>query len=186
MYNVGMTHLPGRFVEPEVVVTHFHLKEGDQVADYGAGSGFFMQALSSRVGSDGRVYALEIQKQLVEKLGELARLQGLQNVETLWCDLEEIGGIPIPDGSLDVGVLANTLFMFEDKETAIKEIARTLRPGGTLYIVDWTESFAGMGPKHDMVVTEQAAKDLCESNGFTFERIFPAGDHHYGIAVRKL
>ena len=45
--------LPGRFVVPEVVSTHFHIKEGDIVADFGAGSGFFLKILSKAVGSEG-------------------------------------------------------------------------------------------------------------------------------------
>ena len=176
----------GQFVKPDVVITHFHIKDGDKVADFGAGSGFFMKALSARVGADGRVFALEIQKQLVEALGEQVRTLGLGNVDTLWCDLEEENGIPIPDNSLDAGVMVNTLFMFEDKETAIKECQRILRSGAPFYLIDWTESFRGMGPTVDMVVDKQAATDLLESNGFTLERDYPSGDHHYGLAFRKI
>ena len=84
--------LPGRFVIPAVVATHFHLREGDQVADLGAGSGFFLKVLSEAVGPSGKVYACEIQKSLVEKLAETARVQGLFNIVPLWCDLEESRG----------------------------------------------------------------------------------------------
>ena len=132
--------LPGRFVVPEVVSTHFHIKEGDVVADFGAGSGFFLKILSKSVGSEGRVYACEIQKYLVEKIGEFIRLNNLANVHPLWCDLEEINGIKLNDNSLDAGLLVNTLFQFEQKELAIKEIRRTLRPGGVLHVIDWSES----------------------------------------------
>ena len=176
--------IAGRFVMPEVVVTHFHLKDGDTVADFGAGSGFFLSVLSKGVGS-GRVYAVEIQKQLVDKLGEQARLQGLSNIDPIWCDLEEAGGIKIPDSTLDVGVLVNTLFQLEDKEAAIKEIGRTIRPGGMLYVIDWTESFGGLGPQVGDVITPAAAKTLFEAQGFAFEREYDAGDHHYGHSYRK-
>ena len=59
------------FVTPEIVVSHFHIREGDVVADFGAGSGYYTPELSRRVGN-GRVYACEIQKALVEKVGALA------------------------------------------------------------------------------------------------------------------
>lgn len=176
----------GRFVMPDVVATHFHLREGDLVADFGSGSGFFLRTLSAAVGDTGRVYACEIQKVLVEKLGELIRLQGLGNVHPLWCDLEESNGIKISTGELDAAILVNTLFMIEDKEVAIKEMARTIRSGGKFFIIDWTESFAGMGPQSNFVVTAAATTALLESNGFVFEREYPAGDHHYGLAFRKL
>ncbi len=176
----------GQFVVPGVVATHFHLKPGDLVADFGAGSGFFLKVLSQAVGEDGRVYACEIQKQLVEKLGEQARMLGLHNIHPLWCDLEEANGIKIGAGELDAAILVNTLFQIQDKETAIKEMGRTLRTGGKFFVIDWTESFGGLGPQPKDVVTTADATPLFEANGFVLDRDFPAGDHHYGLAFRKV
>ena len=178
--------LPGRFVVPEIVSTHFHIKEGDVVADFGSGSGFFLKLLSTAVGSEGRIYACDIQKQLVEKIGEFIRLNNLSNVKPLWCDLEEVNGIKLNDGVLDAGLLVNTLFQFEQKEVAIKEIKRVLRAGGVLHVIDWSESFAGLGPRPQDVITKEEAVSLFESLGFILEREYPAGDHHYGFTVRKL
>jgi len=176
----------GRFVIPEVVATHFHLKEGDVVADFGAGSGYFLRVLSLAVGPSGKVFACEIQKNLVEKLGDLIRLQGLGNVTPLWCDLEELQGIKLREGVLDAALLVNTLFQLEDKPTAVREMRRTLRRGGVLHLIDWTESFGGLGPQPQHVVTATMATDLMEEHGFILEREYPAGDHHYGIAFRAV
>lgn len=180
------TPIGGRFVIPDLVTTHFHLKEGDIVADYGAGSGFFLKSLSKAVGESGRVFACEIQKQLVEKLGEQARLQNLSNIHPLWCDLEEPNGIKIGTGELDAAILVNTLFMMEDKDAAVEEMGRTIRQGGKFFVIDWTESFAGMGPQPGYVITADAATALFESHGFVFERDYSTGDHHYGLAFRKV
>ncbi len=180
------TPMGGRFVIPDNAVSHFHLLEGDKVADFGAGSGFFLSVLSKAVASSGLVYACEIQKQLVDRLGNLAREQGLGNVHPLWCDIEEAGGIKIETDELDVAVLANALFMMEDKQTAIKEMGRTLRTGGKFFVIDWTESFGGLGPTPDHVIVAADATALFESNGFVLEREFPTGDHHYGLAFRKV
>lgn len=180
------TPIGGRFVVPEKVASHFLLKEGDLVADFGAGSGFYLKILSKAVGDTGRVYACEIQKGLVEKLGDLARLQGLSNVHPIWCDLEELNGIKIADNELDAAILVNTLFLIEEKEKAVKEMGRTLRSGGKFFVIDWTESFAGMGPQSQSVITAREATMLCESSGFVLEREFPAGDHHYGLGFRKV
>ena len=180
------TPVGGRFVIPDKAVSHFHLLEGDKVADYGAGGGFFLPALSKAVGAGGVVHACEIQKALVDRLGDLAREQGLHNVHPMWCDLEEPNGIKINDGALDVAVLVNALFMMEDKETAVKEMARTLRSGGKFFVIDWTESFAGLGPTPGHVITSADAIPLFEANGFVLEREFPSGDHHYGLAFRKI
>ena len=180
------TPITGRFVVPEIVSSHFHLREGDTVADFGAGGGLFLKVLSTAVGESGRVYACEIQKTLVEKLGDQARLMGLQNVHPLWCDLEEINGIKIATGELDSGMLINTFFQIEDRETAVKEMARTVRSGGKFFVIDWTESFAGMGPQPGQVISAADTKNLFEANGFTVEGEFEAGEHHYGLAFRKV
>lgn len=176
----------GRFVQPDIVSSHFHLREGDRVADFGAGSGFFAKALSLAVGSEGRVYACEIQKQLVEALGVFAQTNRLTNIEPVWCDLEKSGGSKLANGVLDAAILVNTLFQIEDKDTALSEIARTLRSGGKLFVIDWTESFAGMGPQPEHVIGAKLARSKIEAAGFSFERDFPTGDHHYGLAFRKI
>lgn len=174
-----------RFVIPEHAVSHFHLREGDAVGDFGAGAGYFTKALSQAVGGTGVVYAFEIQKQLTEKLADLARTEHLSNVEIVWGDIEAQSGCKIPDGRLDAGVLVNALFQMEDKEAALREIARLIRPGGKLFVLDWSESFSGMGPQPGDVLTPDAARTLAEGAGFTFERDFPAGEHHYGLAFRR-
>lgn len=175
----------GQFVKPENAVTHFHLHEGDRVADFGAGSGFFLKPLSEAVGNDGRVYACDIQKVLVDKLGSYIREARLANVEPLWCDFEAAGGTKLSDGILDAALLSNTLYQITDKPVALQEIARTMSRGGKLFIIDWQESFAGLGPQPADVVPEEEARKLAEGAGFTFERSFDGGGHHYGLAFRR-
>lgn len=175
----------GRFVMPEVVVSHFHLRPGDTVGDFGAGAGNFARVLSRAVGNEGRVYACEIQKNLVESLADMVRQERLGNVEPIWSDIESIGGTKIEDNVLDAAVVVNTLFQMEDKDTGIEEIKRTMRQGGKLFVIDWSESFGGLGPQTNDVLSEDDAKALIEAHGFVYERPFDAGDHHYGLAFRK-
>lgn len=176
----------GQFVVPDIVTSHFHLKPGDIVADFGAGAGFFLKPLSKAVGETGRVFACDIQKGLVEKIGESTRAQGLHNVYPLWCDLEEVNGIKISTSELDAAILVNTLFMIEQKEVAIVEMGRTVRSGGKFFVIDWSDSFGGMGPQLAHVIAAADAIALFEAQGFVFEREFPTGDHHYGLAFRKI
>lgn len=175
-----------RFVDPTIVASHFHIREGDVVADFGAGSGYFVEILARLVGSSGRVYACEIQKELVEKIGMLARSKGLHMVDPLWCDIEVKGGAKIPDGAVDIAIMVNTFFQLEEKYTALSEVSRILRSGAKFFMIDWSESFGGIGPAPDQVITAKDAQALAETSGFVFERSFDAGDHHYGLAFRKI
>ncbi len=171
---------------PETVATHFHLRKGDEVADFGAGTGYYIPQLSRLVGADGRVFACEIQKNLVDTLGSLVRERRLANVQVIWCDLEAQGGSKLRDSAVDAGILVNTLFQIENKDAAFDEIARTIRSGGKLFVIDWTSSFAGLGPHPNQVIGADEVKALAESHHFVFERSFDAGHHHYGLAFRKL
>ncbi len=180
------TNSTGKFAEPIAIVTHLHLREGDIVADLGAGSGHFMKPLADAVGKSGTVHLVEIQKALVDTLDIRARELRLTNIRTIWGDLETVGGTKIKDNYLDAGLLSNTLFQLTDKESALTEACRVLRPGAKFFVVDWSDSFGGLGPRPSDVIIESNARTLVEKHGFVFERAFPAGDHHYGLAFRKV
>lgn len=175
----------GKFIDPSIVVSHFHLRADDVVADFGAGSGHYMKPLALAVGDRGKVYLCEIQKNLVDALGVRAHELRLRNVHPVWCDLEAPRGTALSDNLLDAGLLSNVLFQCADKAKALHEIARVLRKGAKLFVIDWTDSFGGLGPQPGHVITESAATTLLTQAGFTCERTFPAGEHHYGIACRK-
>jgi len=175
-----------KFVIPETVTSQFHLREGDKVADFGAGRGFFLRPLAETVGQEGEVYLCEIQKELVEFVAEQARVGGFGNIKPIWCDLEEVGGVHIADSTLDAGILVNTLYMIEDKAAAMQEMLRTIRPGGNFFVIDWTDTVPGLGPTPDRVISQAECTSLFETHGCTLERDFQAGDHHYGLAFKKV
>ena len=173
-----------KFVVPQDVTSQFHLREGDKVADFGAGRGFFLVPLAEAVGSTGQVHLCEIQKDLVHVVGEAIRKHGYQQAQVAWCDLEEAGGIPIGDAALDAAIVVNTLFQIEDKQAALTEMVRTLRRGAKFFVIDWTDGGAGLGPSPARLVLPPDCIDLVEAAGCVFEREFPAGAHHYGLAFR--
>lgn len=169
------------FSNPSSNVTPLHLKEGMHVADFGTGTGAYAFALAAAVGASGRVYALDIQKDLLSRLKKEAVAKGVSTMEVIWCDLDTLGGTKLADASLDAAVLANVLFQSEHKEHFLREVWRVLKPGARLLFVDWSASFAGMGPHPDQVVSEGKAKELLRDAGFMYKDVIPAGAHHYGL-----
>lgn len=173
------------FADPHHLIAQFELQSGARVADLGAGSGELSIAAAWEVGEAGRVYAVEVQKELVERLKNAARDARVQNVETLWGDIERPEGTHLKDGVVDAVVCSNVLFQVEDKPGFVAETKRILKPGGRLLVVDWTDSFNHMGPHPDHVVTERAARELFEQGGFQLVKRIAAGSHHYGMIFRK-
>jgi FkbM family methyltransferase len=172
------------FTNPEQNILHLGLKEGMRVADFGAGTGFYSKAASTKVGYSGKVYAIEVQKDLVKKLESELKHWGISNVECIWGDIEKRNGTKISDRSMDAVIVSNVLFQAEDKLGLIDEVKRILKKNGQVLMIDWTGSFGGMGPAKEHVVTENTAKELFEKRGFKFEENISVSEHHYGIIFK--
>ena len=169
------------FTKPEQNILHLGLQEGMRVADFGAGTGFYSRAVSKRVGNSGKVYAVEVQKDLVKKLESEIKHWGVSNIECIWGDVEVKGGTKISDNSMDVVIVSNILFQNEDKLGLIDEVRRILKKGGKVLIVDWITPIGGIGPEPKHLISENKAKELFEKRGFKFIESLSPSAHHYGI-----
>ncbi len=174
------------FADPTENLKKLNIKEGWKVADFGTGSGFYAIGISKRIGDTGRVYAIDVQKDLLAKLANRAKEEGLNNVEIIWADVDQIGGSKLADGFLDAVVVSNILFQSENKENLAKETFRVLKSGGEVMVIDWTDSYGGLGPRSDQIFSVSKAEELFVKNGFTVVESFDAGDHHWGLVFKKL
>lgn len=173
------------FSDPIYCIEQFDLQSGSRVADLGAGAGLFSLAIARAVGDAGKVYAVEVQKALLDRLKNVARAARANNVETLWGDVERVNGTHLQNAAVDACVAANVLFQVEDKSGFVTETKRILRPGGKVLLIDWTDSFGGMGPQATQVVAENSARELFEKAGFELIKKIDAGEHHYGLVFRR-
>ena len=173
------------FSDPGKNVKQFGLREGMYVADLGAGSGYYSIAAAKIVGNQGKVYAVEIQNELLYTIKKEATLAGVLNIEILWADVEKPNGTKIKDASMDAVIASNILFQVEDRGQFVREVYRILKPKGRILLVDWSDSFGNTGPIDDHVVKEAKARDLFEKSGFAFQQMIDAGSHHYGMIFIK-
>lgn len=173
------------FSDPRKNVEQLELLPGMHVADLGSGSGFYTLLLARVVGPTGRVYSVDIQKDLLAKVKTEASKEKLFNVEVIWGDVEKIGGTRLKEASMDMVIISNILFQIGNKDAFIKEAARITKPGGRICVIDWEDSFGGLGPQQSDVVTSEMAKKLFEKAGFTLDKEISAGDHHYGLIFKN-
>ncbi len=172
------------FTNPEQNILHLGLTEGMRVADFGAGTGFYSKACSEKVGYTGKVYAIEVQKELIKKLESEIKSWGISNIECVWGNIEKKHGTKISDRSMDAVIISNVLFQAEDKIGLIDEAKRVLKPGGQVLLIDWSDSFGGMGTTAINVITESMAKELFEKRGFKILESISTSEHHYGIIFK--
>jgi len=173
------------FSDPRHNIEQLGLSDHNIVADFGAGSGFYAIEAARAVAPHGRVYAIDVQKELLERLKKQGHALHIKNIEILTGDLEKIGGSKVREGLCDTVIVSNVLFMIEDKKAFLTEAKRILKPSGRLLLIDWSASFSHMGPHHDHVIYKDDAMKLVSSHGFAFEREIHAGAHHYGMIFRK-
>jgi len=118
------------FSDPQKNIQQFGIGEDWQVADFGIGSGVYTLLAARKVGPDGRVYAIDIQKNLLERIKKEAEEEGLLNVEIIWGDVEKTNGSKLKDGSMNAVIATNILFQAEDKRRVVQEIGRVLKTRG--------------------------------------------------------
>ena len=169
------------FVNPKLNIGALGLREGMHVADFGAGLGEYTKLASYKVGNSGKVYAIEIQKDLVKKLESEIQELGLKNVSCIWGDVERMGGTKIAEDTMDAVIISNILFQSSDRLGLVDEAKRILKKKGKLLLVEWKESTDGFNlvPRH--TVKEDAAIDLFTKRGFKLLERTSDKDHHYGI-----
>jgi ubiquinone/menaquinone biosynthesis C-methylase UbiE len=166
------------FSDPAVNISKLGLALGMKVVDLGAGSGFYSVEAARRVGPSGRVYAVDIQKDILDHIRTNGASQGLHNIEVIWANIEKIGGTKLREGIADRVIASNVLFQIEKPDEFALEIKRLLKPKGKVLVVDWTAG-SSLGPKSPFISLK--AQALFEKAGFKLEQSFGAGDHHYGL-----
>ena len=175
------SNMSKHFSSPGYAILQVGLHEGMKVGDFGAGSGHYSRAAAAIVGHSGRVYAVDVQEDILKHIKLNTHDHHQTIIETVWGNVEKVGGTHLRDASLDAVILANTFFQIENRFGLLSEIKRVLRPGGKLLVVDWAGSYDGMGPSPDKVVPEHEAEAFFISGGFYKVKSLRAGPHHYGI-----
>jgi ubiquinone/menaquinone biosynthesis C-methylase UbiE len=170
------------FSEPAVNLLKLGLTDGMKVVDLGAGTGFYALEAARRVGASGRVYAVDVQKDLLGRLRSTGSAEGLHNIEVVWGNAEKIGGTKLRENIADRVIISNILFQIAKFDEFALEVKRILKPGGKILVVDWS-GVTPLSPK--TIVPSAKAQTLFEKNGFTLEQSFSAGDHHYGMTFVK-
>ena len=173
------------FSDPRKNLEQFGIAEGSRVADLGCGSGFYSIAAAQKVGPEGRVYAVDVQRDLLARLGKEAAVQEIVHLEVVWGDLERAAGTTLKDEAVDSVIVSNVLFALDSIERVFAEAFRILKPGGRLLLIEWRDSFGGLGPEPKRIVSERAARAALERSGLSITGEIDAGDHHYGIVARK-
>ena len=167
---VGVFENDGREVYDlrHAVVKALQLKQGLDVADIGAGTGFYSLLFAKEVGPTGKVFAVDITKDFLSNINRLAKEQNLKNIQTVLSNQKDTLLAP---GSIDLAFVCATYHHFEYPQTTLATIHRALRPGGKLVIIDFRKQAgqsSGWVMSHVRSDKHAVIKEI-EPTGFKFE-----------------
>lgn len=119
---------------PDLLLAELRLRPGMDVADIGAGTGYHARRMARAVAPGGTVYAVDVQPEMLRMLEHLAREDGLDNFRV-------VAGAPrsvqLPPDSIDLALMVDTYHELADPFEVIDSLARALRPGGRLVLVEY-------------------------------------------------
>lgn len=166
---------------PAEVVTLLALDPGATVADVGAGTGYFAPHLSTAVGPDGRVLALDVEPNMVAHMQERFAEAGLQNAEARVVQPDDPGLEP---ESVDRVLVVDTWHHIEDRARYAERLAGALRPGGSVLVIDFTADSPRGPPPQMRLTAEQIAAELREG-GLEVDVLEESLPYQYAVRGRR-
>ena len=125
------------YAKRERIVKDLRIKPGMTVADIGSGTGFFTFLFAKHAGPKGRVYAVDIAKEMADRIDKLAAEQKLGNIKTVVC---AENSVDLPYDSVDLAFICDTYHHFEHAKETMTSLLRAMRPGAELVVIDFSAS----------------------------------------------
>jgi ubiquinone/menaquinone biosynthesis C-methylase UbiE len=152
------------WLPPAEVIAAMALHSGDTIADVGAGTGYFSLPLAQAVGLQGKVYAVDAQKEMLSLLRQKLDEFTLSIVELVHAEADNTG---LPASCCDLVFAANVWHEFDDHVAVLREFARVLKPAGRIAILDWRpDVLPEHGPPLEHRLDSSHAVDVLRSSGF--------------------
>ncbi len=146
---------------PDEVIAAMGVTDGALVADVGAGTGYFSARLAKRF-PKSKVYAADVEADMVRYLGDRAKKEGLSNLVPV---LSTADDAKLPE-AVDVILIVDTIHHIEHREAYFAKLRAALRPGGKIVVVDFLEE-ATMGPPKEHRLPAARVTKEAEAAGLT-------------------
>ena len=172
---------PGRDERLQInrVMDMLGIEPGKNVADIGAGSGWFTVRAARRVTGSGTVYAVDINSEAIQYIDQRAKKEQLANIKTI---LSKPDDPQLPAGSLDAVLLLKTYHEVAHPVVLLRNLRSSLKPGARIGIIDRSGNGENHGVSKDVVIREAAeagyelrdSQDFVRGDGMDYFLIFAA------------
>ena len=153
---------------PDRAIDALDLKAGQTVADIGAGSGYMSIRMARRVGPTGRVWAEDIQPEMIELLKQRLAKERIANVTPL---LGLVDDPKLPEASIDLMLLVDVYHEFSEPQKMLRGMRAALKPGGRLVLLEYRKEDPTIPIRLEHKMTVAEAKLEVEAEAFTLSKV---------------
>ena len=153
---------------PSKAIAALNIRAGQVIADIGAGSGYYSVRLAKAVGPTGRVYATDIQPEMLALLKTKVERDALTNIELV------LGGetdTRLPDNSIDLAIMVDVYHELSQPQAFLKSMRRALKKDGRLVLVEFRKEDPRVPIREEHKMSVREARLELEAEGFAFDRL---------------
>ena len=168
--------------KPDEVIRALGLKDGDVVADIGAGTGYFARRFAKAVGPRGKVYAVDVAADVLAYLRERAEAEGLHNVVTV---ISREDDPLLPAREVDLAFFADTTHHLAERVAYYRHLLPALKERARLAIIDYPPGGPHTPHPPEQLVPRSQAIGEAEQAGFTFVKEFQFLPYQYFLLFER-
>lgn len=166
----------------DLLLRELALKPGQDVADIGAGTGYYSRRMAPLVAPRGTVYAVDVQPEMLKLLQEGAQRAGLANIKPVRGSETHVN---LADASIDLAILVDVYHELEFPQEVTASIVRALRPGGRLVLVEYRAEDPRVPIKELHKMSEAQVRKELSSDALAWERTAHTLPWQHVVVFRK-
>jgi len=167
-------------IDTKILFAELALEEDAVFLDLACGTGAYSIAATGHLGSTGKIFAFDLWPEGIAALNDEVSAKKIQQIHTGVVDVTKT--IPLESGSVDTCLMATVLHDFisiGSEQGAIREVARVLKPGGTLAVIEFKVMDGPPGPPKEIRIAPEAVRELLASHGFRYHKTTELGPFNY-------
>jgi ubiquinone/menaquinone biosynthesis C-methylase UbiE len=171
-----------KWLPPAEVLSRLHLHHGGRIADVGAGTGYFSIPIAKAVGEAGKVFAVDVQPEMLDKLRQ--ELEQWDSPRNISLHLGAATQLPLPDDSVDVAFYANIWHELDDQDAALLEAIRVTKTNGKIALLDWrSDKESPPGPPQEHRISAETIVVFLQTNGCHRVSCYNVGQYNYIVTA---
>lgn len=168
-WGIDWLERPEREMEENtsLLISNLGLRTGMTIADIGAGSGYHVALMSPKVGKTGKVYAVDVEPEMIRFINERIKAEKLNNVEPV---LGTEQSVKLPESTLDLLLLVDVYHEFSYPYEMARSMLAALKPGGKMVLVEFRAEDPLVPIKEIHKMSQQQAVRELKAAGFKFSK----------------